>query len=93
MAQGPIESLVEAINDVVDDLHQKLEQAQTEFDERTNQHDSTVRKLDDLVLRSQNDIATTQEHITNVLTPQQEQLTEDIANLEQHIEDTTKEIE
>jgi hypothetical protein len=36
MAQGPIESLIEAINDVVDDLHEKLEQAQTEFDERTN---------------------------------------------------------
>ena len=38
MAQGPVETLAEAIQDVISDLGQKLDSANAEFDHRTNEH-------------------------------------------------------
>lgn len=69
MAQGPVDTLVDAINEVVADLEEKLEGAHAEYDRRTNEHNQEVRRLTDLIREASSDIANSQELIANILTP------------------------
>lgn len=91
-AHGPIDELVEAIKACLDDLNRVVGEYEEEFDQRTNDHNTAVRQLDDLIRKANSEIANTQELINNFLQPQVDQLTEDIAHLDKHIDDTQTEI-
>lgn len=45
LAQGPLDQLVNAINDLVDDLNAKLDRAYAEYDQRTTEHNAEVRRI------------------------------------------------
>jgi vacuolar-type H+-ATPase subunit I/STV1 len=88
LAEGPIDDLVVAIEAIVSDLEAKLVSAEEEFDERTQSHNAEVRTLTDLINEAERNIADTQALIENVLVPQRNQLTEEIATLYRLIDET-----
>ena len=49
MAQGPVDSLVTAIAEVLEDLDRKHVAADEAFGVRTNEHDTEVRRLTTLI--------------------------------------------
>jgi hypothetical protein len=42
MSKGPLEELLKAIEDLIGDIQEKQEQAESDFDERTSLHTSEV---------------------------------------------------
>jgi len=93
MAQGPIDTLVSAIQDVIADLEAKQERTHAEYDQRTSDHGAEVRRLNDDIRNAITTIANTNEHIDNVLIPQKEQLEEELVNLNQRVEDNQHHID
>lgn len=87
-AGGPIDGLVEAIEEVVSDIEHKLDGAHADFDKRTNEHNQEVRRLTDLINEASRNIADTQELINNVLIPQRDQLNEEITELNRRVAET-----
>lgn len=93
MAQGPIDTLVSAIQDVIADLEAKQVRSQEEYDQRSSEHDSEVRRLNDEITNALSIIANTEELIANILVPQSEQLNSEIANLNKRVEDDNNHID
>lgn len=84
---------MQAINAVIEDLNIKTDKANEDFEARTLWHESEERRLTDLINEASRNIAEAHELIDNVLVPQRNQLTEEIANLQRQIEETKEYIE
>jgi len=69
LAQGPLDELVVAIQEVISDVDVKTERANRDFDARTNQHQTDVRRYTDLISEANRNIAETHELIDNILIP------------------------
>ena len=59
MAQGPVDTLVTAIAEVLEDLSRKHDSANEAFDQRTNEHESESRRLTTLINEANRQIADT----------------------------------
>ena len=49
MAQGPVDALITGIEEVLSDLERKHTAADVAFAKRTDEHNSEVRRLTDLI--------------------------------------------
>lgn len=72
LAQGPLDELIVAIQEVISDVEVKTERAHRDFDARTQQHQTDVRRYTDLISEANRNIAETHELIDNILIPQRE---------------------
>jgi uncharacterized protein YukE len=59
LAQGPVDALINGIEEVLADLQRKHEAADIAFDKRTQEHNSEVRRLNDLINECKRNIADT----------------------------------
>jgi len=66
---GPLDELLNALNEVINDLTRKLNEAHSSFDRRTNEHNTEVRRLNDAINKANSDIAATTETINEILVP------------------------
>lgn len=78
---GPLDELIEAIDEVVEDLGRKLEAAHEAFDRRTQRHEEDVIRINGLIDSAASDIASTTETL-NILATVRAALVEEVANLE-----------
>jgi hypothetical protein len=67
MTEGPLDGLLQAINDVIADLQVKLQQADQDFETRTGQHNNEVKRLNDEITNAQLDISNTETFLRDVL--------------------------
>lgn len=88
MAEGPLDELIAAIEEVIDDLNRKLTSADEEYQKRTVQHDEDVKRIQGEIDSANTDIANSTSFLENVLKVQKANLESDIANLQQHIAET-----
>lgn len=80
-AEGPLDQLIAAINDVVSDLTVKLQKADEDWDARTGQHNNEVKRLNDEMTNAQLDISGTEQFLRDVLYMQKQNLEEEIQKL------------
>ena len=59
MAQGPVDALINGIIEVLSDLERKHTAADEAFAKRTDEHNSEVRRLTDLINECKRNIADT----------------------------------
>jgi len=45
MAEGPVDELLEAIEELISDLNEELENLESDYSHRTNEHNSDVIRL------------------------------------------------
>jgi len=67
MAKGPVEDLMEALDNLINDVHNKQDQAADEFETRTEEHNARTVHLGDEIDDSNADIARTKIFIDSVL--------------------------
>lgn len=86
MAQGPLDDLVEAIQNLIEDLAQKTETAHKNFDQTTTDHNSEVARLNSEINTANTDISNGTDMLNNVLYPAKRQLEESITQLHANID-------
>ena len=59
LAQGPVDALINGINEVLADLERKHTSADEAFDKRTQEHETEVRRLTGLINEAKRNIADT----------------------------------
>lgn len=62
-AGGPLDQLVDAIEEVVEDLDNKLNKAHADFDKRTAEYEAEVSRIQKLINNAASDIAATAEYL------------------------------
>lgn len=80
-ANNPVDELVVAIEKILSDLNVKTEQATQDFDKRTGEHHTEVKRLNSEIENANVDISHTESFLNEVLRPMKVQLEEDIAKL------------
>ncbi|CAD8111682.1 unnamed protein product [Paramecium primaurelia] len=86
MAGGAVSELVDAIEELDNDLIDGLQLLEFNFQQRTNQHNALVVQLNQQINDAQIDISRSEDVIENLLIPRREQLENRIANLEEYQE-------
>ncbi|CAK61287.1 unnamed protein product (macronuclear) [Paramecium tetraurelia] len=86
MAGGAVSELVDAIEELDNDLIDGLQLLDFNFQQRTNQHNALVVSLNQQINDAQIDISRSEDVIENLLVPRREQLETRIATLEEYQE-------
>ena len=81
MASGPVGELIEAIEELVHDLTEGLENLDFDFQRRTNEHNSEVVALNQAIQDADIDVSRSEDVIDNLLVPRRDQLVSRIDNL------------
>ncbi|KAM3144293.1 hypothetical protein pb186bvf_003457 [Paramecium bursaria] len=81
LAQGPVQELIEGIEELVNDLQTGLEDLDYGFARRTNEHNSLVVQLNQAIQDAQIDVSRSEDVIDNLLIPRRDQLIARIDNL------------
>lgn len=80
MTQGPLDELTEAIDNLLNDLADKVVANQDDFRTSTNIHTSTVSTLSNEITSANNDIANTSSNLNDILIPKKNSLVKSIDN-------------
>jgi peptidoglycan hydrolase CwlO-like protein len=67
MTGGPLDELVDAVEEVVADLDRKIEKSHHEYQLRTDEHNREVSRINSEISTANEDIAHTTEFLQNVL--------------------------
>ncbi|KAM3147408.1 hypothetical protein pb186bvf_000659 [Paramecium bursaria] len=73
-SNGPVQELIQAIADLIDDLENELEQLNLDFKVRTNEHNAITTQLELDIQAATIDYQRTTDTIENLLTPRRDQL-------------------
>ncbi|CAD8187829.1 unnamed protein product [Paramecium pentaurelia] len=84
MAGGAVSELVDAIEELVNDLEEGLEFLDFNFQRRTNEHNALLVQLNQQIQQAQIDVSRSEDVIENLLIPRKEQLEVRIENLEEY---------
>jgi hypothetical protein len=87
MAQGPVQELEDAIEELISDLNEELENLEFEFNQRTSQHNSDVISLEQEIQDAEIDVDRSEDTIANLLVPRLNQLQSRLQQLQENIEE------
>jgi hypothetical protein len=85
--EGPLEDLVQALNDLIADTQGALDSENSNFVAATEAHDNAVSRWGALISSAESDIASTESILADILRPRKASLEDTIANLEHAIEE------
>ena len=89
-AKGAVEELVEAIEELVSDLNNALEELEFDFQQRTATHNSDVIGLGQEIQDAEIDIDRTEDTVANLLNPRRSQLNNRLAAVQENQEENRK---
>ncbi|CAK92033.1 unnamed protein product (macronuclear) [Paramecium tetraurelia] len=84
MAGGAVSELVDAIEELVNDLDEGLQFLDFNFQRRTNEHNALLVQLNQQIQQAQIDVSRSEDLIENLLVPRKEQLEVRIETLEEY---------
>ncbi|CAD8125241.1 unnamed protein product [Paramecium sonneborni] len=93
MAGGSVSELVDAIEELVNDLEDGLEFLEFNFQRRTNEHNALLVQLNQQIQQAQIDVSRSEDVIDNLLLPRKEQLEVRIENLEEYQEQNRQKVD
>jgi TolA-binding protein len=82
MAAGPVQELIDAIEELINDLNEELVDLETDFQTRTNEHNAQVIALEQDIQDAEIDIERADDVIQNLLLPRRAQLQKRIAQIQ-----------
>lgn len=83
----PVQDLIDAIVKLIDDLHAAQDKARQNFDERTQEHEAELVRLEDLITEAEADISHAQSFLEGTLYPAREQLSGDLDRFHAEIDE------
>ncbi|CAD8182504.1 unnamed protein product [Paramecium pentaurelia] len=89
-SQGPVDELVQAIEDLVADLQEELDVLEFNFGQRTNEHHKIVTTLEQEINQAVLDYQRTQDTLENLLYPRRENLKNKIEQIQEYQEANRK---
>jgi predicted nucleic acid-binding Zn-ribbon protein len=92
-AGNPLDELIAAIEKVIADLDAKTDNANRQYDQRTGEHNSEVKRLQREIDNANADIAHTEQFLKEVLYVMKNNLEQDIVTLQDNIAQTRKFLE
>ncbi|CAD8083072.1 unnamed protein product [Paramecium sonneborni] len=86
MAGGPVQELIDAIEELINDLEDELEELEFNFQVRTNEHNALVVSLEQDIQDAVIDVNNTQDTLDNLLFPRRQQLQVRIEQIQENQE-------
>ncbi|CAD8164464.1 unnamed protein product [Paramecium octaurelia] len=93
MAGGSVSELLDAIEELVNDLEDGLELLDFNFQRRTNEHNALLVQLNQQIQQAVIDVSRSDDVIENLLNPRKEQLELRIATLEEYQEQNRQKVD
>ncbi|CAD8054601.1 unnamed protein product [Paramecium primaurelia] len=81
LVQGPIQELIETIEELIQDINNNMEDVQYKFSMRTNEHNSFIVQVSQQLQDADQDITRMIDVIDNLLIPRKDQITNRIRSL------------